>query len=454
MPGKTITPAPAPPLTNELILRILDYVYHADVHIDRSPDYKTLMAASLVSSDWAPPAQSLLFRHVRITHKYRAHAFLRVAGQKNEKSRMLREAVRILEVSFKDPLRNKKLKISNDELVYLVQSCPYLYELDILENPAQIQPDQADFLRAAAPVRALRMQLVTDVDRMLELIAVWPSLQHLEVLPPKPFTPEPTLESAKEFKLRELRLQVSYDPEATLATHIAPALRQLDILALTRGALRPTALKTLLASVSGTLRSLTLELWDDAAARAANACPALQELTLWSGVFRTTSATGSLVDTLPRTIVHFAFYLHGLLDAGRLQRERATIEGVTKRVPNLRVVTCYNYLGERERSWATPFVRYCRSKGIRIREFPTGGGDAPVDLVPTRGFPRRLTTANFALMAPLPPVVQRQQLLDYTSPPTASSSRMTGGSRKRLASFASKLFGGRSAPEEKYEKLE
>ncbi|EJD43545.1 hypothetical protein AURDEDRAFT_114620, partial [Auricularia subglabra TFB-10046 SS5] len=464
MPGRTLTPSP--PLSYELILRILEHLYYKDWALDRTPDYKALTTAALVCSDWAPAAQMLLYRHVRITHKYRAHAFLRAAGQKSEKARMLREAVRILEVSFKDPLRNKKLKVSNAELVYLLQSCPYLYQLDIHENPGPIEPDQADALRAAAPVRALKLHLVTDVERLVELIEVWPSLQHLDVMPPRAIDPAvaeahpppPPDEVERSFKLRELRLHVSYDPDGTLATLCATALRQLDILAITRGSLRPAALQSLLSRVGPTLRSLTLAAWDDASIRATNACPALQELTIWSGLFRASAAAGTLCETLPPTIVHFGFYLHGSLDSGRVSRERAAIGNITKRCPNLRVVTCYNYLGHRESGWGTPFVRHCRSKGIRIQEFPTGGGEAPVDLVPTRGFPRRLTPANFTLMAPLPAVVQRQQLMDYTAPPSTSSSttslRLPGGTGKRLANLGRRIFGRSSTPDVKYAKLE
>ncbi|KAH7101365.1 hypothetical protein BKA62DRAFT_703557 [Auriculariales sp. MPI-PUGE-AT-0066] len=443
MPARVIAFPPPPPLTHDILLRILEHVYYVDPCLDRTPDYKALRSASLVCAGWAPPAQALLYRY------------------KTERARTLRETVRKLEVSFKDPLRNKKLKITNAEFMYIVQGCPFLYEVVVSENPEAIGPDIADGLRAGAPVRALRLQLVTDMDRLLELVQIWPTIQFLDVLPPKPL-PEPVdaMFAADEFRLRELRLNVCYDPTGTLATHIAPALARLETLSINRGTLKRDAFATLIAHVRGTLRSLTVECWDDATAGVVASCGKLEELILWTNVFR---CSIPLLDTLPPTLVHLGFYLHGSQDGSRLEREREVIGGISNKLPNLRVVTSYNYLGVREREWATPFVRYCRAKGIRIREFPTGGGEAPVDSVPVDQFPRLLSSVNFQLMAPLPQIVQRQRLIDYTAPPPISnhkSSSSFSGSRKGIKSFSKRLFSGSAsgsrdeAATGKYEKLD
>jgi len=457
MPSRNyVPPSPSPPLTPELLLRIFEHVYYLDPALDRTPDYRTLRTASLVCSDWAVPAQTLLYRYVRITHKYRAHSFLRITGQKTEKSRVLRESVRKLYVTFKDPMRNKKLKLSNEEFMYLVQNCPYLYELVVAENPEPIGPDIADGLRAGAPVRALRLLLVTDMDRMLELVQIWPTIQFLEALPPKPLDDSDPMMASEEFKLRELRLHVSYDLAGTFATHIAPSFSQLNTLALTRGSLKPDALKAVLGHARATLRSLTVESWDDPTSNLVRGLPKLQELILWGHIFR---CSLPLLDTLPTTLVHLGFYVGGSQEPRRLERERSVIGGIKNKLPELTTITSYNYLGVREREWATPFVRYCRMRGIRIREFATGGGEAPVDLVPTKTYPRPLTTRNFDLMRPLPQIVERQRLIDYTSPPpVASGSRASkpsfSGSRKSISRFGKRLFSGNSGSRDEYSKYE
>jgi len=161
--------------------------------------------------------------------------------------------------------------------------------------------------------------------------------------------------------------------------------------------LSPRSFSRTIHRVGPSLRSLSLEMWDDDTAKATANCVCLEELQLWSNFFLTST---TLIETLPTTLQHFAFYLHGLLDSERVAKEAATIPLVTTRMPSLRAVTSYNYLGECERRWAAPFLRHCRGEGIEVRQRVTGGGESAVDFITPCKFPRDRSVANFALMAP------------------------------------------------------
>ncbi|KAJ6477443.1 hypothetical protein C8R47DRAFT_1020508 [Mycena vitilis] len=368
----------APALPEELICSILSSVYYNAPF--GTPDYPTLLACSLVNSNWRVPSQTLLFRRVTTPA---APSFARHVASANEPALLSHVRSFSTALGVENTPQAGRDFCTVSELISILKHCPQIYELSISAHRlfsiglAGLSGITAVVGTASIEIRSLKLVDCSVQSPILyELLALFPTVEFLTLgvevaASPPAWTPT--------FRLYELTLHRTCASEV-LAWLLLASSESLRILELRD--LPSERTPSDLAMCCPHIQSLRLMRFNAHSAIILRQCTGLLELVLLN------VPTLVTLPELPHSLEHFALLIQTYTTSVDLRPVIAAVDSL----PRLRILSFIGDLQDISLLKAS-----CDAKGVILqanwRKFWIN--DDPVKA--TR-FPRRRSVSNFYLM--------------------------------------------------------
>ncbi|OJA17341.1 hypothetical protein AZE42_09601 [Rhizopogon vesiculosus] len=349
----------------ELLFCVLENVYYT---FKGTPNYKLLKICAQVCRTWSGPAQSLLFRSVKLGN---IHAFHAALLSSEARGRALGNCVQTLDMSIVQYNPDSSCLSTG---VKILQACPQVYKLVLGLYGVDLGEEILEKLRVAGQgLKALSLVYYgTQSPILYQLLSIWPNIQVFKIgssmfplLPWDIATPPPLQSNADdagelaqrygaEICVYDLVLSFMPTPEALtwLLASSADSLRILEV----RESMSLTELNVL-ARHAPRLRSLRLGFYNAHSVALLRMCTAIEELVIYA---LDLPPRCPLAPNLPSSIEHLSL---------RIQNDshRMTLQPVIDAVdalPNLKVMACNGQVRRQHYDEYAMLESRCRIRGV------------------------------------------------------------------------------------------